>query len=57
MRVLVATINRPFSARELDLRIMPGIQPKMQRQMLIRKSAPHPVFKNTETKGRKMARR
>jgi hypothetical protein len=40
-----------------DLRITPGIQPKMERRMLIRKSALHPLLKKTARGGRKMARK
>ena len=33
----------------------PGIQPRMDRQMLIRKSAPQPRLKKTARGGRKIA--
>ena len=36
--------------------ITPGSQPRMVRQMLIRKSAPHPRSRNTPSGGRMMAK-
>jgi|SRR4051812_25027971 hypothetical protein len=37
------------------LRRTPGIQPKIERQMLIKKSAPNPAFRKTGTGGSKSA--
>jgi len=37
--------------------MMPGIQPRMVNKMLIKKSAPHPLSRNTPKGGRKMAKR
>jgi hypothetical protein len=39
------------------LRITPGIHPRIERRMLIRKSALQPRFKKTARGGRKMARK
>jgi hypothetical protein len=50
----------PFSSQRAkgpDLRTTPGIQPKQSSRMLISRSTLHPVFRNTATKGRKMASR
>ena len=41
----------------INLRRTPGIQPRMSRQMLMSKSAPHPTFRKTETNGRNSARK
>lgn len=39
----------------VNLRITPGIQPRMVKQILIRKSTPHAVFKKTARGGMKIA--
>ena len=36
--------------------MIPGIQPRMVKQMLIRKSAPHPRSRKTPRGGRMMAK-
>ena len=40
-----------------NLRMTPGIHPKIERRMLMRKSAPQPVLRNTARGGRNMARK
>jgi len=40
-----------------DVRSTPGIQPRIERPMLIRKSALHPLLKKTARGGRKTARK
>ena len=37
--------------------ITPGSQPRIVKQILMRKSAPHPALRTTATGGRKMARK
>jgi hypothetical protein len=43
--------------RREDPRMTPGIQPRIERRMLIKKSALQPVLKKTARGGRKMARK
>jgi hypothetical protein len=40
-----------------DVRSTPGIHPRIERPMLIRKSALHPLLKKTARGGRKTARK
>lgn len=55
---LVSTFPNEKSVRvERDVRITPGIQAKIVRRMLMRKSTPRPVFMKTATGGRNMAMR
>lgn len=41
----------------VDSRMTPGIQPKIERQMLIKKSAPQPVLMKTESGGKNNAKK